>query len=226
MPVHGPVDRTWMATRRSRGKGRCGDSPCGWRYWPAMTRSQSGQPPANTTAGLTFSPRFGGELVPTKEEIHRRTWLGGMARAREQKREKIMDERGWRKSLALFLLGTVRGNREMNSAADDPDSPASVGGVAQGEFLVPAALLAQIEEHQPAFREVQVVREREAFIGCLFRSRYAILGSSYSEISWSSDISITLSIRSSRSARYSSTRENSTLCFLGGTLGRIRIIPG
>jgi len=45
MPVHGPVDRTGTATRRSRGKSRSGDSPCGWRYWPAMTRSQSGQPP-------------------------------------------------------------------------------------------------------------------------------------------------------------------------------------
>ena len=49
----------------------------------------------------------------------------------------------------------------MKSAADDPDSLASVGGVAQGELLVPADLLAQIEEHQPAFREVRVVRQRE-----------------------------------------------------------------
>jgi len=68
-------------------------------------------------------------------------------RGREGNAEKISWMKGVGGNLSpSFSSAPFVGHRALKSAADDPDSLAWVGGVAQGEFLVPADLLAQVED--------------------------------------------------------------------------------
>jgi len=61
-----------------------------------MIRSQAGQSPGEYQRLADVLSSVRRRVGASEGELHRRTRLGGIARARGERREKIMDERGWR----------------------------------------------------------------------------------------------------------------------------------